>query len=335
MSRSLVATPVQWSVMIPTYNPDGRFLRETLESVLRQDLGPDAMQIEVVDDGSTNGVPVELVRQIAGDRISVHCENRNRGLAAIWNLCIERAKGEWIHILHQDDIVLPGFYERSREAIDSSLRPGLFYCRHALVDGEGHWTSLSGIDARNPGILPDALELFCEDTRIQTPAVMVKKSVYEAIGGFKADLCYTLDWEMWCRTALNYPVWYEPRILACYRQHASSETARLVKQGRTLRDLEQCVLTITSYLPAGPVRSQIRRRALNRCAMGAIRDARKNFALRRYNAGMSSLRGALSLSSSLPVLLDIFVLIQIETLRLLKNFASKPHAGGSAKTPAV
>ena len=46
-----------------------------------------------------------------GDRVAVHQKSlRTNGLAGIWNRCIERARGEWVHILHQDDIVLPGFY---------------------------------------------------------------------------------------------------------------------------------------------------------------------------------------------------------------------------------
>ena len=39
-----------WSVMIPTYHC-ADYLAHTLRSVLRQDPGPDAMQIEVVSSG--------------------------------------------------------------------------------------------------------------------------------------------------------------------------------------------------------------------------------------------------------------------------------------------
>src|SRR4029450_1568238 len=104
-----------WSVIIPSYNPRAAYLEETLRSVLAQDPGPDEMQIEVVDDCSPDGAPVELVHRIAGDRVAVHRERKNNGLAGIWNRCIERACGEWVHILHQDDIVLPGFYEHLRK----------------------------------------------------------------------------------------------------------------------------------------------------------------------------------------------------------------------------
>ena len=48
-----------WSVMIPAYNC-ARYLRQSLESVLVQDLGPSHMQIEVVDDRSTEDDPEKL-----------------------------------------------------------------------------------------------------------------------------------------------------------------------------------------------------------------------------------------------------------------------------------
>src|SRR6266436_7519771 len=100
--------------MIPTYNARAKYPEETLKSVLQQDPGPAQMQIEVVDDCSPDGAPVELVRRVAGNRVAVHQEPANNGLAGIWNRCIERARGEWVHILHQDDVVFPGFYQSLR-----------------------------------------------------------------------------------------------------------------------------------------------------------------------------------------------------------------------------
>ena len=55
------------SVMIPTYNC-ATFLRTTLESVLAQDPGPEQMQIEVVDDHSTEDDPAVVVRALGAGR---------------------------------------------------------------------------------------------------------------------------------------------------------------------------------------------------------------------------------------------------------------------------
>ena len=69
------------------------------------------MQIEVIDDRSLDDTASEVARRVGGGRVTFHAEPQNRGLANTWNRCIERARGNWVHILHQDDIVLPGFYE--------------------------------------------------------------------------------------------------------------------------------------------------------------------------------------------------------------------------------
>ena len=53
-----------WSVMIPTYNPRAEYLEETLKSVLQQDPGPEQMQIEVIDDCSSDNTASEVVRRI-------------------------------------------------------------------------------------------------------------------------------------------------------------------------------------------------------------------------------------------------------------------------------
>src|SRR5689334_3733146 len=72
-----VARPF-WSVMIPTYN-SGDFLRKTLQSVLSQDPGPDQMQIEVVDGGSTSDNPEEIAKELAHGRVTFYRMAENRG----------------------------------------------------------------------------------------------------------------------------------------------------------------------------------------------------------------------------------------------------------------
>jgi len=57
-----------WSVVIPTFHC-ARFLRQTLESMLSQGPGPDVMQIEVIDDCSTQDDPESVVRAAAGERV--------------------------------------------------------------------------------------------------------------------------------------------------------------------------------------------------------------------------------------------------------------------------
>ena len=97
------------SVVVPTYEP-GQHLIAALRSVLQQDPGAGHMQIAVVDDDS-RAVDVEaLVAQAdPAGRIEILRLPANHGLAGNWNRCIDVARGQIVHILHQDDWIADGF----------------------------------------------------------------------------------------------------------------------------------------------------------------------------------------------------------------------------------
>jgi glycosyltransferase involved in cell wall biosynthesis len=95
----------RFSVMLPVYEP-GTYLLETLASVLAQDPGEERMEIVVVDDASPRVDVAALIRTRSfHPRIVVRRNSQNLGLAGNWNVCITQARGELIHLLHQDDVV--------------------------------------------------------------------------------------------------------------------------------------------------------------------------------------------------------------------------------------
>jgi len=239
-----------WSVMIPTYNPRADYLEQALRSVLKQDPGPDQMQIEVVDDCSNSNTAFEVANRVGPGRVTFHRESENRGLANAWNRCIERARGHWVHVLHQDDIVLPGFYDRLRQAAEQS-DAGAIFCRHAITDSKGHWISLSELHRESPGLLDDWHAKITVQCVIQCAAIAVRRRVYEQLGGFLPHLRYVPDWEMWQRIASRFPVCFEPSILACYRLHPGSATSRLRLDATDTRDIcEMIDLTMSYHSPA-------------------------------------------------------------------------------------
>ena len=64
-----------WSVMIPAYNCI-HYLETTILSVLQQDRGIENMQIEVVDDCSTDGDVEELVMKIGKGRVGYYRQKK-------------------------------------------------------------------------------------------------------------------------------------------------------------------------------------------------------------------------------------------------------------------
>ena len=188
-----------WSVMIPTYNCAG-YLRETLASVLAQDPGPDQMQIEVVDDCSTDD-PQAIVDELAPTRVSFHQQPENRGHTHNFNTCIERSRGQLVHLLHGDDTVRDGFYQTLAPPFHDHPDLGAAFCRYISMNDEGDWETIAALEPDGRGILNGWLERIALGQRLQPPTIVVRRSVYEAIGGFdpRAGLMGE-DWEMWVRS---------------------------------------------------------------------------------------------------------------------------------------
>ena len=92
-----------WSIMIPVYNC-AHYLRATLASVLSQIPREEPVQIEVIDDHSTQDDPACVVEECGRGRVTYFRHPVNVGPQANFTTCIERARGEWVHILHGDDL---------------------------------------------------------------------------------------------------------------------------------------------------------------------------------------------------------------------------------------
>jgi glycosyltransferase involved in cell wall biosynthesis len=242
-------TPPFWSVMIPTYQPQEAFLRKTLESVLQQDPGADQMQIEVVDDCSTDMNVAEIVKAFAGARVKVTRTSKNLGLAGCWNTCIGQSLGKWVHILHHDDYVLPGFYERLRKAAELHPKVALVASRSFKVDSQGTFFEIS---PRLPELEEggSVAECFFYANPLQCPGVVMRRGFYETHGGFREDLVYVLDVEMWARAVGLEGGVVVPEVLACFRTSQGQTTTRLERTGDSLYDVGRLIRIYSERYPA-------------------------------------------------------------------------------------
>src|SRR5947208_8196396 len=319
-----------WSVMIPTFNPRADYLEETLHSILEQDPGPEQMQIEVIDDHSTDDLAAQIVARIGGGRVSFHVEAQNRGLAGTWNRCIERARGHWVHILHQDDVVLPGFYDHLRKGAEHSDACAAF-CRYAVVSSEGHWLRISELYRESPGLLDDWHAKITVQQLIQCPAIAVRRLVYEQLGGFLPRLRYTPDWEMWQRVASQFSFWFEPSILACYRTHEDSATSRLRLDAADVREVREVIhLTMAYHNPARG--RMLARKARSFYAELAIFHAREMLVEVGFGPAWKQIPEALRLCHSRRIVWQIFsffvLWFRIIASRVKRRLKSKANAPG-------
>jgi len=219
--------------MIPAFNANAT-LPDTLTSVLAQDPGPAAMQIEVVDDCSTRDDTQRLIEQIGDGRIGFFRQPRNLGVAGNLTQCIRRARGKLVHLLHADDLVEPGFYLSLGQVFASQPHLGAAFCRHRFIDAQGRTLSLSPLEREESGVLENAVERLAEEQRIMTPAMVVRRSVYEEVGGFDARLICAEDWEMWVRLSLEAQIDYLPVVTTKIRTHSGNSMTNAAGMRRSM-----------------------------------------------------------------------------------------------------
>ncbi|MGC1241981.1 MAG: glycosyltransferase [Chryseosolibacter sp.] len=266
-----------WSVMIPVYNCSA-YLVKTLACVLGQDPGASRMQIEVIDDASTDADVAALVREIGQGRVSYFRQPGNVGSLRNFHTCLERSRGYLVHILHGDDLVHGGFYEKMGLLFEKYPSLGAGFCRYAYINETGRTLYNQDPEMEDAGILPHWLERLGERQRIQYVAMVVKREVYETLGGFYG-VEYGEDWEMWMRIAARYDTGYCPEILASYRKHHSSISGKSFVTGGNMVSLDWVMEKIRVHLPAHR-RAAILRTSRNFYAHYALRVANalwKNF----------------------------------------------------------
>ena len=237
-----------WSVMIPVYNCS-KYIPEVLESVLQQALAPDQMQIEVIDDCSTDANVEKIVKELGQGRVSYYRQPQNVGSLRNFETCIRRSRGHYVHLLHGDDRVRNGFYGEIDKLFTRFPEAGAAFTAYDNIKEDG--TRFEGSCAREADkacILKDWLYKLAERPRLQYVCVVVKRHVYEKLGTFYIAH-YGEDWEMWARIAKHFPVAHSPETLAEYRLHSNSITGQSFLSGQNLRDIAKIIDKIINHLP--------------------------------------------------------------------------------------
>lgn len=281
----------QWSVMIPVYN-NAPLLRQTLQSVLEQAFPEEDMQIMVLDDCSTDH-PEQVVQELGKGRVQFFRQPENVGHRKNFEEALRRATGTWIHLLHGDDYVLPGFYAAFTKLFREYPQLMAAFCRHDFVNEHNRHLFRSNLLQEASGPVLDFFDRIAEQQLIQTPSIVVQRSVYEQIGMFHPQLSWCEDWEMWARTGLHFAVGYIPETLACYRMHSNSNSGRYSTTAENIRDLKRAIKIITGYISDSEKRKQVQQLALSTYARYAMGLARQMISQGNSTGARNQLREAL------------------------------------------
>jgi len=213
------------SIGLPVYN-GAAFLAEALRSILEQSYS-DWELIIADDDSSDQSWPI--IQQFEDPRIHVYRNVERLGLVENWNCCLSKARGKYVCVFHQDDIMQRENLVRKVAFLDAHSEAGMVYSSALAINSEGHI-----VDNDQFLVQKDICEdsqafierlLFSDRNFVCCPGVVMRHILVEQVGGFNAKLPFTVDIDMWLRLGEQMAVGALADSLIHYRIHAGQESS--------------------------------------------------------------------------------------------------------------
>lgn len=214
------------TVVIPSFN-QGRFIRETIESVLSQDYRP--LEVIVMDGGSTDETSSVLEAYRGRAEIRIWSET-DEGVVDAVNKGLAQARGKVLAIQNSDDVYLPGAISAAVEVLRRNPDVALVFGEVELIDENSRVTGKDALAAF------DLAEYLGRLTYIPQPAAFFRAETTRTVGGWRAEVSYVADADCWIRIALRFRVLKMDRLMARYRYHPGQRDRH---RDRILRDWER------------------------------------------------------------------------------------------------
>lgn len=177
------------SVIIPVYNAENTIV-QALDSILNQTYP--VFEIILVNDGSKDNSEA-IILNYKKNNAQVNIEyysQKNQGPSVARNLGIKKSKGDYITFLDSDDYWINTKNELQMKAFSENKDV-------YLVGGNRIGFNKTNIPINSFNVIPFSKILIAN--RFHTPAVTIKKEVFDKIGYFNESLKYSEDYNLWLR----------------------------------------------------------------------------------------------------------------------------------------
>lgn len=297
------------SIVCPVHDTSPPLLAAAARSVLHDPTGA-VRQLVLVDDGSrrqdTRRTLVEI--EATDPRVTLIRAAGNLGPASARNLALAAAREDWVGFLDSDDIWLPGQPARLRALLAAHPEAAWIGTRHRLLSPDGTSERARGLDCPCAWRLADDLLRFEEpaltrvllsDFQLHLGAILVRRELALAAGGFSDGLFYYEDFLFLAKLSTLAPLHYleadgygwrrggesltsdarrlDPSTLA---MHARATRDPLLRRFR--REVQWARYSATKELAMDNLLAGRRRQALALALRGWLQDPREMAELLRF-----------------------------------------------------
>jgi len=236
------------SIIVPSYN-QGRFIGETLESILSQSYRP--LEIVVIDGASTDET-LDVIRSFDGNSELRWWSEPDSGVVEAVNKGFSRARGEIGAIQSSDDCYMPGAVGRGVKALTEDPAVGFVFGDVVKIDAGGREllrTSLGPFSMEN---------MLSHQIWIPQPSTFFRLDLARSLGGWREEVAYAADTDLWLRMAFRAKARKLDALMAKRRVHdkqRNNQGARIIRDYsraiESLDDLRQAPRRLQRAAAAG------------------------------------------------------------------------------------
>lgn len=209
----MIATAPLVSIIIPCYN-NAATIAETLASATEQSYG--SIEIVVVDDGSKDN-SIAIIDGFFSQKKYLNykiIQQENKGPSSARNKGVSQSTGSFLFFLDADDRIHPDAITQYEAVLKNNPAINIVYSDIEFFEAR------EGILILNDFKLPQ----FLYDNCIPI-GTLVRKEVFDALGGFDENLRYLEDWELYIRIVREYGGVYKiPQTLYYYRKRCDKSS---------------------------------------------------------------------------------------------------------------
>jgi len=220
------------SVIVPNYNHE-RFLEKRIQSVLDQTYQD--FELIILDDASPDNSKQVIENFLGDQRIRTIYNQTNSGSTfKQWNKGICEAKGEYIWLAESDDYADECLLAELVAKLEQYPNVGIAQCQSWQIDehdnilcsmadstadlNETRWQQ----DFVNNGKDECNKYLIVRCTIPNASAVLIRKSIYDQVGGADEKLRLCGDWMLWAKMLLISDIAFVGKPLNYFRTHSNT-----------------------------------------------------------------------------------------------------------------
>jgi glycosyltransferase involved in cell wall biosynthesis len=222
------------SVVIPCYDA-AEDIGDAIESVLRQTGNEHVREVVVVDDGSTDQTETVVRRWKAEDERVRYMYQANQGPSVARNRGVSESTGSLVAFLDADDVWRPGKLETQVPFLQQHPEVALV-CSDYIEEKNGNRRRIWArhLDYRQDDLLES---LYLRGGPVMMSTVVLRKHVFESVGGFDPEILKGQDTDLWLRIAAEWSVHHLPVPLVVKRIREESVSADMPTKIRYLREI--------------------------------------------------------------------------------------------------